>query len=324
MDSRIGRKLATRATAGFAGAAALVTALVAGYGSHGASDAAPQSAGNQAPTAKRPALGALPLTPTRGLAKGLALPLDEYVSSPLENYTWQVAVQDEWRTCMARYGFEDFGPPRVDERTVAAQTNAALGRRYGLSDPVSAAEFGYHLPDDVPEPPHWEPAPGAETSVFTGKGAELEDGAYQGQTVPNGGCREEVRRMLPPPVTPEALRLSLESFDQAQERPEVVKAITEWSSCMKKKGYKRDHPLEDIDAPGISISAPTPGAEEIEHAVADVECKKETDLIGIWSSAERAEQVEGIKKNSLKISKEKAAKDRTANKARQMYEEGVR
>ncbi|MGP3637624.1 hypothetical protein ACTU45_30520 [Streptomyces sp. 24-1644] len=254
------------------------------------------------------------------MAKGLTLPLDEYATSSVDGYAWKVAVQDQWRSCMARYGFSDFGPPQISEQSAVMQADSAMGRRYGVSDLDLARKFGYHLPTGTQESPYWEPAAGAESTVFTGVGAGVDDGTYEGKALPEGGCRGEAQRMFPMPRTPEAERVGITVFEETRKSPEVVKAVAQWVSCMKQKGYERSHPLEDLGKLGLSPSSPSAGSEEIAHAVADVECKADSELVGVWNAKEKAGQQKAIKENASRLAKEKSVKDRNSAKVRQAYE----
>ncbi len=269
----------------------------------------------------RSALASLPTAPTEGLAKGLKLPLEQYRAAPVDAYAWQVVIQQQWRSCMARYGIEDFGPPPVAEATVEAQVNAATGRRYGISNVEQAQKFGYHLPNDPPSPPHWEPKPGLETAIFTGSGPEITDGTHAGKALPAGGCRSEAAAKFPVPRSPEADDLDATVFEQSKSDEDVVAAVDAWSSCMRKAGFERSHPLEDLS---FYVSSAAPGNDEITQAVTDVRCKEETRLVDIWSAEESARQEQAIKMGSLKLTKEKALKDSNASKARQAYQKAVK
>ncbi|MER5775435.1 hypothetical protein ABT144_14275 [Streptomyces sp. NPDC002039] len=268
----------------------------------------------------RLALGDLPSAPTKGLAKGLVLPLAAYTVTPVDGYAWQASVQGQWRSCMARYGFEDFGPPAASELSVANEINTSMGRRYGVSDLDAVKKYGYHLPADVPEPPHWEPAAGAESAVFTGVGAEVEGGIYRGTKIPDGGCRGETKRMFPVPQTPEADGLSARIYNESRADAKVTTTVSKWVACMKVKGFDRKNPLDDLGDLGIQLSSPAVGEAEIAQAVADVECKQQTGLVAAWNARERDMQNVAIKSASKKLSEEKAAKDQKMAKVRQAYQ----
>ncbi|MFF1411555.1 hypothetical protein ACFVX6_17505 [Streptomyces sp. NPDC058289] len=307
---------ASRRLAGAASVAALA-AVLAGCGAP-TTDSMAGSATAADPG--RIAIGDLPVAPTRGLAKGLTLPLDGYTVTAAEGYVWQSSVQQQWRSCMARYGFKDFGPPAVSERSVADSVNTAVGRRYGISDIDLARTYGYHLPNDAPEPPRWEPAAGGESAVFTGTGVEVEGGTYKGKEIPDGGCRGETKRLFPLPQTPEANAISGRIFEDSRDDAKVVGAAGKWVSCMKTKGYDRKHPLDDLDELGIEVSSPAATTGEIAQAVADVECKQQTNLVAVWNAQERELQESAINSNTEKLAAEVAVKNRETEKVRQAYQ----
>ncbi|MEU5163747.1 hypothetical protein AB0G74_29610 [Streptomyces sp. NPDC020875] len=302
------------------GTAAAIAAVLTGCGTSPTEGSSGGAAPADPPRVEAVAVTALPTTPGSGLTKGLTLPVDPYIAQPADGYVRQTVVQDQWRSCMAGYGFADFGPPRTDPRSVAVQVDTGLGRRYGVSDLASVTKYGYHLPTDVPEAPHWEPAPGAETAVFTGEGDQLVNGAHQGRAVPEGGCRGEARRMFPVPQSPHAERLGLKSFEASREAPAVVAAVGRWAACMKTEGYDRDHPLDDLERYGIRLESPRPDPKEIAHAVADVTCKERTGLIGIWHGEETARQRTAIQADADRLAAEKRTKDTGTAEARRAYE----
>ncbi|MDT7840169.1 hypothetical protein [Streptomyces justiciae] len=274
------------------------------------------------PVARIP-LGDLPTTPTNGLAKGLTLPLDAYTYSAKDRYVWQVAVQEQWRSCMQRYGFSAFAPPAPAADSVSVQTELGMGRRYGISDLATVQKYGYHIPDEVPESPRWEPAAGAEEAVFTGAGSEIEQGKYKGEAVPEGGCRGEASRMYPLPQTTEAEEAAARSFKESQSDPRVVEATAAWSTCMKGKGYTVEEPFKAADLIGSSLSAAEPSDEEIRIATADVTCKKETNLIQTWHQAEQEKQDAEIAKHQNTLSTVKKEKDAAVAKSIAAYDKGA-
>ncbi|MCL7427112.1 hypothetical protein [Streptomyces sp. YS415] len=284
------------------------------------------STGNAAAgqTAERIALDALPAAPTKGLAKGLTLPLDEYTYSAKDRYIWQVAVQQQWRTCMSGYGFTDFAPPAPSADIVTAQAESDMGRRYGVTDAADAQRNGYHLVESAAESPHWEPAPGAETAVFTGSGPELSDGSYNGKAVPEGGCRGEAARAFPLPQSTEAEEAEVQTFEQSRDDSRVVAAVAAWSSCMSTKGYQVKHPFDAPDLVGESISAAEPSAEEIALASADIACKKTSSLVSTWHKVEQEKQETKISQRQSVLTTNKKARDAAVAKAVTAYEEGAK
>ncbi|MFV0134404.1 hypothetical protein ACLGIH_14370 [Streptomyces sp. HMX87] len=308
------------------GCAVLVLAL-AGCGTQRAGDAAGGRQPAGAAAAAQPVTGvplsSVPTAPTKGLAKGLTLPLDEYTYSARDRYAWQMAVQQGWRACMQRYGFAGFGPPPPPAGTVTTQAESDMGRRYGITDLAGAQKHGYHL-EGTAESPHWEPAPGAETAVFTGAGPELSEGTYDGKEVPEGGCRGEVGRQFPLPRSTEAEKAEMEAFEESRDDSRVVTAVAAWSACMEKKGYRVEHPFDAPDLVNESLSAPEPSAEEIRLASADVACKGRTGLVPAWHEAETERQRSKISEHRAGLSENKKAKDAAVAKAVTAYEQGAK
>ncbi|MET9519907.1 hypothetical protein [Streptomyces sp. NPDC002994] len=307
-------------TSSLALGAALLTGLLTacGTGQTGQHPGTTAAAAPESPL--RLPLSGILTAPSSGLAKGLTLPLDDYSLDSAGQYAWQVATQDRWRTCMARYGFKDFGPPQPSFRAATAQADADMGRRYGISDLESARKHGYHLPRTAPEPSHWEPAKGAEEAVFTGEGAEVTGGLYEGKTIPDKGCRGEAKRLFPMPLTPQSAEAEVRAYEKSMDDTDVTKVFAKWSTCMKERGFEVEAPLIELDDLGISLTTPTPSAKEIALAVADVECKKKTDLVGVWHGKEKAWQQEELAKNAADLEKEKKQTDRIAAKVTQAYE----
>ena len=56
-------------------------------------------------------------------------------------------------------------------------------------------------------------------------------------------------------------------------------AVGTWSNCMKVKGFSTSDPVQLLSDPRWNTPAPTP--EEIATATADVDCKIETNLVGV-------------------------------------------
>ncbi|MFJ4873743.1 hypothetical protein ACIP93_00755 [Streptomyces sp. NPDC088745] len=307
--------------------AALLLLAVAGCGTLSANESASQGVAKGAvgdEKTDRLSLGSVPTAPTKGLAKGLTLPLNNYLYSAQERYAWQVATQDQWRSCMKGFSFEGFNPPAPLVESTVAQVETGMGRRYGVSDLSSVQKNGYHLDADTPESPRWEPTPGAEEAVFTGDGPEISEGKYEGRPVPEGGCRGEAARMFPMPQSTEAEEAEAQAFSLSQSDPRTVKAMTAWSSCMKSKGFTVASPLKAPDLVRDSLAATEPAAEEIRLATADVNCKKQSNLIPTWHGVEKAMQGIEITKRQSELSQVKKEKESAVAKFVQAYKKGAK
>ncbi|MFJ8728654.1 hypothetical protein [Streptomyces bauhiniae] len=288
-----------QALAGFFAAAALFAGVIVSAVGDGAApdETSPQTvAANAADESKWPGR-----TPERGLVKGLSLPVEKYLVGYTDAVEWQRAQRDLWVSCMARFGFDKFSPPVPGVNPPAEFNDANMPRRYGASDAAQAAAYGYHLPpEQMDEPPVWEPAAGPEEAVFVGSGPGLSGGTYNGAAVPEGGCRGEAERQLGRLTQGEdASRVNASSMTESLQRPAVQKGIASWAACMKDKGYAYDSPFKPAES--FNLSTPMASTEEIEVATADVACKSKTGLTATWYAEETAIQDQKIanKKTSL-------------------------
>ncbi|WJV44535.1 hypothetical protein [Streptomyces flavofungini] len=245
-------------------------------------------------------------TPERGLAKGLSLPVEKYLAGYPEVVQWQRAQRSLWVSCMARYGFENFNPPVPGVNPPAEYNDANMPRRYGISNAAEAAKYGYHLPpQQMAEPPVWEPTDGPEGTVFLGEGPELSDGTYNGTKVPEGGCRGETERQLGHLSQGEdAARVNAASLTESMQRVAVQEIISKWSACMKTRGFTLDDPYKASDQ--FDLSTQTASAEEIKMATADVACKEETGLVQKWHEEESALQAKQIAAKRTALESERA------------------
>ncbi|MFJ5829700.1 hypothetical protein [Streptomyces sp. NPDC093089] len=77
--------------------------------------------------------------------------------------------------------------------------------------------------------------------------------------------------------------------------------FTKWSAYMKEKGYSYATPVAVLEDSAI-FESPTAGSREINMAVADVQCKKKHNVVGVWSSVEMAYQNVAIEQNAEELS----------------------
>jgi hypothetical protein len=232
------------------------------------------------PPAERPA-------PQLLRSADLVLPLDAYLASPAEVSDLTRGYGELLRRCMTRYGFDL--PPA--DHPVSAGPRARNERRYGLADPAGAAARGYRLDDRdtvaaAPANRHRAPLPPAAQAALTGTARAT----AAGQPIPAGGCAGEAVRALSadaPPAADTSLaqRLSAESFARSQRDTRVQAPTRQWAACMKAAGLDYAGPFDPVRDP--RFRGPLSPAE-IATAEADVACKRETNLVGIWFSIESA------------------------------------
>ncbi|MEV5357789.1 hypothetical protein [Streptomyces sp. NPDC052693] len=301
-----------------AAALAAGVAVSASSGSETPREASPKAAAaNAADPSKWPGR-----TPGRGLAKGLSLPVEKYLVGYTDVVDWQRAQRDLWVSCMARFGFDSFTPPIPGAHPPIEFNDANMPRRYGASDAGHAAVHGYHLPpQQSDEPPVWEPAAGAESAVFLGRGPEVSGGTYNGIQVPEGGCRAETERELGHlRQSEEASEVNAASMTSSLKRPAVQKAIADWAACMRGKGHAFTDPYKPAES--FDLSTPTASDKEIEVATADVACKEQTNLIGVWHAEESALQTQAIAAEKAALDAGLTEQNRVKAAARSVLSEG--
>ncbi len=245
--------------------------------------------------------------------RDISLPLDAYAQDLTELQTVLRAEYALTKRCVEQFGFE-FDVPRWD--TIPAELLDAGRpthyRLYGLLDEDHAKQMGYH---SYGEPPASEAAyaekqrPDDYYNVFD---ARFGGGVYNGQTIPEGGCLGAARRALAPGDVHLGLPedLGFEAWTAAKSDSRVAAAFAKWSSCMASFGYHYSTPMDANNDP--KWSGETASAEEIAVAVADVRCKKATNLVGIRMAVEAAYQERLISQHRAELDAIKAAYARQA------------
>jgi hypothetical protein len=244
--------------------------------------------------------------PDSGLAKGLVLPLEQYMMTYPEEVALGEVSHRMTTECMARYGFHYVPTPAGDNPSPSIDA-ANMVRRYGIMDLAPARKNGYHLAYAAGQRPAPSKVTAAEYLVLTGRaGAEEAQSTakpnYHGREIPAGGCLGEAARKSGDNVDQTLVeRLNKDSLDRSQTEPQVRAAIGAWSACMKKAGYTIANPL----VAGDHIGGDSPSGPEIDQAVADVSCKAKTGIVQVWYRADAALQREEIEQNQPALAKVK-------------------
>jgi hypothetical protein len=229
-------------------------------------------------------------------ARDIVLPLDPYSLNPKEYVTARRAMWRLIRDCLQRFGV-DYSLPESAMSDPVPRFEHPHERRYGLIDAASAAARGYNLaPDQLPQKPaetsSWRPSEteqlliGGTPATPTGTAPPIDAG---GQALPPGGCQGEADRTLaagqaPPANESLGSELALEGAKRAESDSRRREAMTRWSECMRRRG----HPYGSVWEPNDRDWPDPAGPEEIATAQADVGCKHETNLTGVWFSVESA------------------------------------
>lgn len=301
-------------------AAALVSVacLVAAghsYAQKSSSDASATLASDGVPGPEVSHKGWPEAVPSKGLAAGMVLPLEKYLSTYPEEIAVQGARDTVETSCMKRHGFRDWRTEPLGVLPPPGNTAANMKRRYGLSDLAVAEKYGHHLPQDsvgraVPRKAETAEAASVLRGV-THEGKRLR--SFGGVSVPKGGCTGETLDRVGILDDPLAEELNGQSFLLSQEKPAVKQAMADWSRCMKESGFDVAT-VWDMEEVYDEMSATVTDAE-IASAVAEVKCKQETGLIEVWFQEEVKIQQGLIKGNRKDLSAAKARNEDVLKRA---------
>jgi hypothetical protein len=239
--------------------------------------------GTAGPAAVRPAAAPSavrmpPGTPTPSSVLQYPLPLAAYQLTPLQSAELEYLAQRREQLCLGKLGFSFL--PGLSKKAIAQGvriTDEFESRLYGVSDPVAARTYGYHLPS-------WIRGPGKPESA-----AEL--GAAERAALP--GCAGQAERELQQAgINASALQsggsdpatlassAQLTSFERAQSSLPVRAVFARWSACMRGYGDHYATPFAAAADPRWTRSA-TPGRQEIQAAEHDIGCKLRVNVLGV-------------------------------------------
>lgn len=293
--------------------------LVCALGLVSCAPAAEEPAGDDKSTGDRADKSGWPAAEVeRGLVKGLALPIEPYLQTYPEEVALQHAKNVLNRACMKRFGF-DYDPPAPGNRPPHSYNAANMKRRWGITDPAEAREHGYRLPREPTG--DWKPyelqGPDANYvfDLTTASGQKPPaGGVYEGDRIPEGGCRGETDRKLGSYDDSLAAKINVETFQRAKQDPGVLAVNHKWSSCMKGKGYRVGTPLEALNQ-AFSNGTAKASQAEIAMAIADIDCKKSTHLIDVYFSTETTLQKKRIEEEQLALDEQKSKNETIMKRA---------
>ncbi|MFF7137411.1 hypothetical protein ACFZBZ_34375 [Streptomyces sp. NPDC008196] len=280
----------TTQLAGRIGALVVLSAVVAGCAEGQAVEPRPKTSGLP------PVAG----VPTRLDVGSLVLPIEPYLFTDRQVGRLFRARAVLTASCMERFDLR-WPVPAESAPDTGTLNPANTAHRYGLTDPRLAVRYGYHpAPGTMPsrtKEKSPEPNPGPkELLVLTGL---HEDGTRaaqdeRGRPVPVGGCQGEATKALsgdPEKIGNRELvgRINIGSYRDSQKDPRVVRVFRAWSHCMRQYGYAYADPTQ-APGKGAEFTGLTATRAEIAVAGKDVECKRRTNVIGIWSSVDAAYQ----------------------------------
>ncbi|MFC8225748.1 hypothetical protein [Streptomyces sp. NPDC057287] len=243
----------------------------------------------------------------------LHLPIEDYLFSNAELARLTEAQFVLIGKCLRRLGLDH----TLESPGPAPGPRSMTERRYGITDAGPAKVNGYRLggtrttrPGSLTAQMKTLAAPQRARLMValhgdTASGAGDGDGLrVNGVRVPAGGCAGEAAegisggsgKLGPGEV---ARRANFASFDDSRSDPRVARVLGAWSACMKEKGYAYPDPLAAMSDSSFRGKSPTP--KELRTAQADVECKRRTDLVGVWFGVEAVLQKDMIAGNALEF-----------------------
>lgn len=185
-------------------------------------------------------------------SKKLELPLDRYRADAEEYLAIPRARRIVFKLCMQRFGFVLPNAPSIPNLLSLRE------RRYGVTDAVAAAQWGYHPPEMLADSrQEAEQLPPEADAVAVGQMK-----SYRGRTVPDGGCAGEADRALneSAPSVPNPHQgedLSTAAYRLTEQDSRVRAVFKAWSLCMKRFGYDYQSPWDANDDPRFKTERPT-------------------------------------------------------------------
>ncbi|MDT0318823.1 hypothetical protein [Streptomyces millisiae] len=235
----------------------------------------------------------------------VVLPINIYIPTTAEENAIAQARAILIDRCMRRFGLSFPRPPaNLSDARVLDVGVYGNKRRYGVSDASVAQRYGYHLPSMVAGTRSGATS-GAEEdrmheseefrTVLAG-GPDGERLTVNGEEVPPGGCGQEATTEVEEiggfSYSQVAAEIKADSYERSRTDADVISAFAEWAQCMAEAGYEVSVPVGED--PAFDLNDPRVSEAEIDMAMADVNCKEETDLIGIWSRTESRYQTDQI------------------------------
>lgn len=239
-------------------------------------------------------------TPTVLNSTALRLPTADYLLTPDSSLQLGKASQLLMSQCMKRYGltFTDAAP------TAESGPATPTEMRYGVTSTEQAKTTGYHfgpadpgyLPNSAPKQDAPQDTDPGYQLALAGNGTPGKPGTattYHGQPVGPNGCAGEMHTKLQDGATflgQAALvqQINDESFTDSLKAPAVQKVFQAWSACMLAKGFRYATPLDAVNDKAFAGATASP--TELLTAQADVDCKQQDNVVGVWFTADADRQ----------------------------------
>ncbi|MEU7643105.1 hypothetical protein [Streptomyces huasconensis] len=245
--------------------------------------------------------------------------------------------------CMRSYGFADFPlhPGRPAPMSQQVTMTAVSVSPYGIFDLGQARRWGYGF--DPRRTAEWDAEAGPKGRVPTQREDEVLHGygtpvggkaGGRGREVPEEGCDGEGARRLMRGVEDEERLLGYvarrtQEIDRAVAKDERVRrAFRDWSRCVEGKGFKEyESPVAAFHdkawRAGRKDGNTVRGERELGTAVADVECKKKLNTVGVWWAVSNEKQRAEMRDNKAKYAAVGEDRDRVRATVREALGEAL-
>lgn len=247
----------------------------------------------------------------RGLAKGMRLPLEDYMPGYPDVVDAENARDLVRQACMQRLNFK-FTPEPSGLRPAASYDAMNMKRRYGITDRTEAALHGFALPQAGTE----DDSTSEEDAELAREDSESSvpgwDEAMNNTCIPEANAKVGVLF-----ETDLAGDLASESYAATARQTPVRSALATWSSCMAYHGH-RVKSLDDAEGRSATSkpSGLEPGRAEVSMATNDVDCKQAYRLVETWFKAEAAYQHQQIAAHRHELDAEKARNRKLSERTR--------
>ncbi|WP_149030618.1 hypothetical protein [Kitasatospora sp. MBT66] len=280
----------------------------------------PAPAGSAAAVPVAPA-PAVPDVPVLASTSDRALPVEKYLINPEENARMDRGWARLVSTCMKRFGL-DYEPAVRESDRRTGQT----AHRYDPTDPAVAAVRGYHgdaSGDGSTPTPTESLSPDVRLVLGAGSGAPQapggsRTGVFRGTPIPPGGCAGEAQQAVTAgggtfQDAQVAVDVNFGNYQRSTADERVKEVFRKWSSCMKASGFDYGTPAAAANDP--AWHSPVPSATELATAAADVRCKRENNVVGVWFTVESAYEEREIEEKLPELTRVRESIDITLRNA---------
>jgi hypothetical protein len=249
------------------------------------------------------AAAAAPPPAADGLFSAIPLPLDAYSQTASQLATLTAAYNILDHRCMTAKGY-DYPPAQfllLHQYPMTPPNFMRYGEDTDQSADLSRDDYGYYL-TGTPRGSH----PVLSMSLAE-KAAQFGDSDRKA-----GGCALQASQQLSAnggDFTSTAAtvgNLDGQSFTASLDDNRVKEVIASWSACMRRRGYSAEAPV------GKQINT---FAWPHDERLVDVACKRQVDLVRVWSGVETQIQNVLISENAQALTAEKQRREITVRNA---------